>query len=252
MRDCSVNKDKINSLSLYEKIRAISIIAVISELMSFLFFDIFWGFVLTPMVYVVLKNKLAESILERKKREIRNEFRDVLYAFSSSFATGRHMIDAISEAISILEDLYSEQSYLLADMKKIHTDILNSICSDIEALKNLAMKTGIEDISDFAAVYGGCRHSGGNMIKAVDRAAKIITEKINIEGEIRKMAYQKKNEGRIIGFMPIAIIVFLRLSAPDYISIMYETLAGRLLMFIALITIIAALYMTEYITKIEV
>ena len=52
--------------------------------------------------------------------------------------------------------------------------------------------------------------------------------------------------------MPVVIIIFLRLMSPDYLAIMYETLMGRLMMTVALVTTAAAYVLIERITDIEV
>lgn len=87
---------------------------------------------------------------------------------------------------------------------------------------------------------------------AVNKAAAIIGEKINIEREIKTMVTQKKYEGRIITMMPVVIILFLQMMSPDYLEVMYTTAAGRILMSLALGAIVFAYWMIERITDIEV
>ena len=117
---------------------------------------------------------------------------------------------------------------------------------------DLAMRSGIEDIGDFAAVFEATRDAGGDLVKAVDRAAALIVDKINIENEMRTLFSQKKTEGRMVGAAPVVMIFFLRLTSPSYLNVMYETFMGRMLMTGALLAMIYAMHLTEKITQINV
>ena len=66
------------------------------------------------------------------------------------------------------------------------------------------------------------------------------------------MISQKKLEGRLITAMPIFIVLFLQLTSPDYLAVMYESLAGKILMSLALLATVLAYVMIERITAIEV
>ncbi len=219
---------------------------------SWLFFDTFIGFIASPFVFIAIYPEFEKNRKEAETKAVRNEFRDVLYSFSSSFSSGRHMQEAMGEAKKYLGELYGAASVLEPQIGNMEHMISSLGMDETKVWRDFASEKSIEDITDFIEVYEACRASGGNLIKAVDNAALIITEKIGIENEIRKMASQKKTEGRIIAAMPFILIVFLRISAPEYIEIMYKTAAGRIMMMISCILIIAAAIMTERITKINV
>ena len=52
--------------------------------------------------------------------------------------------------------------------------------------------------------------------------------------------------------MPVACILLLNIFAPDYLAVMYEKLAGRLLMTLALAGIVTAFIISRKILRIEV
>ena len=69
---------------------------------------------------------------------------------------------------------------------------------------------------------------------------------------MRTLFSQKKTEGRMMGIMPIAMILFLRLTSPSYLDLMYESFLGKILMTVAALAMVYSVYMTEKITRIEV
>ena len=124
--------------------------------------------------------------------------------------------------------------------------------TDISVWEDFASRSGISDIEDFTQVFRAVRETGGNLVLAVNRAAAVIGDKIAIETEIKTMISQKKLEGRLITAMPIFIVLFLQLTSPDYLAVMYESLAGKILMSLALLATVLAYVMIERITAIEV
>ena len=124
--------------------------------------------------------------------------------------------------------------------------------NDIAVLRDFEKRSRLEEVSDFVQVYAACRDTGGDMINALNKSARMIGEKIAIKKEIAVMVSQKKFEGRIITCMPFVIIVFLRFISPEYLESLYSTWLGRLLMTVSLAAAAAAYYLIERITDIEV
>lgn len=59
-------------------------------------------------------------------------------------------------------------------------------------------------------------------------------------------------EGLIIFLMPIIVILFLNLCAPDYIAPLYESIAGRIIMTVVLISSIGIFGMIRKVTSVEI
>jgi flp pilus assembly protein tadB-like protein len=137
---------------------------------------------------------------------------------------------------------------------------LEDMCSKLESTasdpvflwEDLAARCVVEDIKLFSEVYRGCTSSGGDMIVAIEAAAKTIGEKIEMENSIKFLAKQKIIEGRVIAVIPVIIILFLRICSPSYIKPMYESAGGKIIMLLALSISVTAIFLSERICKIEV
>ena len=69
---------------------------------------------------------------------------------------------------------------------------------------------------------------------------------------MQELVRRKKGEGMVIFLMPVAVILFLNIFAPDYISPLYETMAGRIIM-TAVVGGAAGIYsMIQKIVRIEI
>ena len=124
--------------------------------------------------------------------------------------------------------------------------------SDKVLLRDLAVRSGSEDISDFVQVYITCRNMGGNLEKIIGHTTEILTDKMNIDRVIRTITSQKKVEGRLISAMPLIMLLMLNIFSFSYIEPLYTTLLGRILMTGALAASVYGVYLMEKIADIRV
>ena len=75
---------------------------------------------------------------------------------------------------------------------------------------------------------------------------------MSIDREIEELIKRKENEGLVIFAMPALIILFLNLTSPDYISPLYETIAGRIIMTIVAASNIGIYTIIQRITNVEI
>ena len=191
-----------------------------------------------PRIQVMVSGILAD----RRRRQYMTEFKDFLFMLSTAASAGRSMKDAIGEAIPALENIYGKNSVLTRELALAYERMEIGGENDETVLIDLAGKSGSEDVHDFVTIYSICKTTGASLITALSRAAEVIIGKMTIEREIEEIVRRKEGEGMVILVMPVIVILFLNLFAPDYIAPLYETLAGRMIM-TAVIVSVAGIYM---------
>ena len=217
---------------------------------------LFYGSLLTvalmPLLFCSMSRKLGTMLAAENRKKLRSRFRDLLYCISASFASGRHMREAIGEARQELNSMYGEKDMIVRELDHMLRRMQVNGEPDVAVLHDFAERSGLEDVHDFVRIYQACRETGGDIVFAMNKTARVIGEKITIEQEIRTIVQQKKAEGRIITVMPILIILFLKGISPEYLEVMYTTVGGRLMMTMAVAGIIGAYLWIERITDIDV
>ena len=93
---------------------------------------------------------------------------------------------------------------------------------------------------------------GGDLAKIIEHATNVITDKMTIEREIRVITNQKKMEGRLISLMPFVMLLAMNFLSYSYVEPLYTTIAGRIIMTAALVTIGAGIYLMEKLSSVEV
>ena len=226
--------------------------SLIMFLTGILFYRNIFMSVILILGVIPMRKFYTKSIAEKKKAELTVQFKDFLYSISASFATGRHMTAALEEARQNLILIYGERDSIIIELEHICDRIINNKESEETVLFDFARRSGIEDISNFMDVYFTCRTTGGDVQKVVNKAASVISDKIDMEKEINTITAQKKYEAKVLTAIPVLLIAFLQLTAPDYIAPLYNTVTGRLIMTGSIAMIVTAFIWSMKITGIKV
>lgn len=190
----------------------------------------------------------SHVLAQRRRSRLEQQFKDMLYSLSASVAAGRQMEEALIEADENLSSVYPEDAPILQELHHMKRSILDNNESDRVLLSDLARRSGSEDINSFVQVYLTCRNMGGDLERIIIHTAQIMTDKMEIKEQIAVLTAQKKLEGRIISAMPFAMLLALNLVSPSYISVLYTTLSGRLIMLLCLAGTAAGMWMMEKLT----
>lgn len=175
-----------------------------------------------------------KALAEKRRGRLRNEFKDMLYSVSSSVSSGRHLNEAIEEAESAVALIHGSDSILAAEIRNMIRVMKETNCSEDTVLIDLSRRAGIREISDFTDVCLTCKYSGGDLTKMIGKAVYLLTQNIELQKEKEMLLSQKKLECRILAVMPVAITAFINIASADYLTMMYTTLAGRLIMTVAM------------------
>lgn len=225
---------------------------ILSLIISYLMYrNIFFAVIAVPLLPWT-RRFVSETLCERRRHRYMDEFRDFLFMLSTAIGAGRSMKDAIGESIEPLRRIHGKESVLAHEMDIAYERMHVGSENDLAVLTDLASASGMEDVHDFVSVYSICKTTGANLITALGKAADVIIDKMTIEREVEELVRRKKSEGIIIFIMPVVVILFLNLCAPDYIAPLYETMGGRVIM-TGVIASAAGIYvMIQKIVKIDI
>ncbi|MGI6731107.1 MAG: type II secretion system F family protein [Anaerovoracaceae bacterium] len=239
-------------LSNYEEIRYYAVSGTAFFIIAYIFYQSFiLSLLFTTVTYPCIRI-YKNYLIDKRKRELSEQFRDALYSLSSSISTGRSLSQALKEAHENLKLIYKEDGILLKELSQMIYRIFESRESEEEVLKDFARRSCVEDIETFIDIYFICRSTGGDLVKVVSKSSEMMMDKMTIKKEIATLTAQKRFEAKLLTAMPILVLLFLQMASPEYMQIMYVTFQGRVLMTIALLSIISAYLWSMKLTRIQV
>jgi tight adherence protein B len=81
------------------------------------------------------------------------------------------------------------------------------------------------------------RETGGDLTQILDRTARVIRDRIRIEGEIRTYTAQGRLTGWILGLMPVLMLGLINILSPGYSTVLFHDPLGRFLLYAGAILI---------------
>lgn len=191
-------------------------------------------------------------LLDKRKRNLNMQFKDLLYSVSSSLGAGKSVERAFIEAPADLKMLYpDENTDIIRELNYIINGLsLNETIEDL--LYDLAERSGDEDIESFADVFVSCKRTGGNLIDVVRITSNIISDKIEIQRDIAAGLSEKKFEQKGMCALMLLMILGLTYMSGDYMDPMFTEISGRIAMTFALGLFAASYFIGSKITNIKV
>lgn len=201
------------------------------------------------IIFIYRKNKI--QIRKKRINELGRQFADALNSMAFAVEVGYSMENAVAEAAKDMGMMYGADSPIVIQLEKILHKIAVNISIE-QAFTELAKDIDNEDIRYFAHIFSLTKRTGGNLISVITNTAGRINKKSEVKAEIEAIVSAKKMEQKIMSAIPYGIIVYLRLTGPEFISSLYGNLIGMTIMTVSLLVCIAADKMACHILQIEI
>ena len=204
---------------------------------DYLFYKSKWVLLLMlPVPVFYLKWQKNRMIRERRKN-LNYQFKDALTSLSVAVQAGYSVESAVKTCVRDLERLYGKG-----------TDIVPLE----ELFLDLGERSQIEDIENFASVFYTAKRTGGDMNRVIQKVSRMLGDKIDVKKEIEATLAAKKSEQMIMSLMPVGIILYLQMTSPGFLSVLYGNPFGIAAMSICLVIYAAAYWLGRRIVDIEV
>lgn len=174
----------------------------------------------------------GEMQQQKRKRELTQQFRSLLEALAVSLSSGMNMTEALRGAYNDLKVEYSEDAYIVTEVKEMIEGVENNIPIE-NMMLDFGERSEIEDIKNFGTVFELCYRAGGNMKDIVRRTSSIISEKIEITAEIETKLASNKSQFTLMLMIPVLIMAMLKMMSSDFAA-SFSTVAGVIAITIAM------------------
>jgi tight adherence protein B len=121
-----------------------------------------------------------------------------------------------------------------------------------QALNMLGSRIDSKDMDMVITAINIQRSVGGNLAEILDNVAHTMRERERIRGEISTLTSQQKLTGIVIGGLPVFMFLIFMVINPDYMSLLFTTMAGRAILAGAVVLEIMGYFTIKRIIAIEV
>ncbi len=99
-----------------------------------------------------------------------------------------------------------------------------------EACQKLYERMPLPEANFFGIVISIQQKAGGNLSEALGNLSKVLRDRKKMKAKIQAMSMEAKASAAIIGSLPIAVMLLVWLSSPQYISLLWTHPNGQLML----------------------
>ena len=99
-----------------------------------------------------------------------------------------------------------------------------------EACLKLYERMPLAEANFFGIVISIQQRAGGNLSEALGNLSRVLRDRKKMKAKIRAMSMEAKASAGIIGALPIAVMLLVYITSPDYISMLWTESLGRMML----------------------
>lgn len=170
---------------------------------------------------------------------------DSILIISNSLKAGHSFLQAVDSVATEMPDP------IAYEFKKLLKELRLGASTE-RALENLLLRVESDDLELVINAVMIQREIGGNLSEILDNISETIRERVRLKGEIRTLTAQGRISGIVVSILPIALGLILHLLNPEYMTPLFSSSYGIMILSISFVSQILGIILVNQIVKIEV
>lgn len=223
----------------------------VSGMVAVLFYNSPWGLCSLPAAFILTGRVLKDQKRKHQLAQLSLEFKDYLYAINGLLLAGYSIERAFLGGLWDVEQLHGTECILAKRLGAMEQRLnLNEPIENI--LRDFAETSSCEDVKNFVEIFCYAKRSGGDFTYIIMTASGRICDKQEVIKEIHTVMAEKALEQKVMCVVPLGILLFFRMTSPEFIGKLYGNLLGVIVMTAALFLYSAAFFLGMKLVEIEV
>ena len=181
----------------------------------------------------------------RRRHLLLRQLPDCLELLAASLRSGLALLPAIGHLAQHQPAPIGQELTLL-----IRRHRLGATLDD--ALEDLQRRIGGSEAALFMTAVSVSRQLGGNLSEVLSRLSQTLREKQAIEGKIAALTAQGRLQARIVGLLPLALLVVMTRMEPQAMRLMYTTPQGWAALLVLAVLELSGMLLLRRLVRIDV
>jgi len=160
---------------------------------------------------------------KRRLRKFTDEFPEAIDIIVRGVKAGLPLGDCLNVIANEMRDPIKTEFRLIVESQAMGL-------SAGEAVERLVARLPTAETSFFAIVIGIQQKAGGNLSEALANLSGVLRDRKKMRGKIQALSSEAKASAYIIGALPFVVGGLVYITSPTYISLLWTTLVGQLVM----------------------
>ena len=206
-----------------------------------------WG---RPIIALMLLHFFIDRVVltifaARQKNKFMRQLPEAIDFMVRGLAVGRSIESSIQDAADALEAPLGPE--LAAIPKLVHIGL-----SVPDAMRVVAREIDLPEFDFFVAACNVQLEAGGNLTEVLTILSDTIRSRYQLQMKIAAMTAEGKMSAWMLAGLPVAILVYLMLSKPDYVAPLFNTEMGSYILYGAFCLIGIGLAVSLRLTKLKI
>jgi tight adherence protein B len=188
---------------------------------------------------------LLKRQLDRQRRLFAEQLPDNLQVLASALRAGHSFIGALSVVVNDApEPARSEFQRVVAD-EQLGVPIDDALRVVVERMQS-------RELEQVALVGALQRETGGNTAEVLDQVTDTIRERFELQRQVQTLTAQGRMSRWVLTALPLFLLLVITLINPGYMSVMYDSTGGRVVLVLSGISVICGSLVIKRIVNIKV
>ena len=99
-----------------------------------------------------------------------------------------------------------------------------------DAFDRMISRLPLAEVKFFAIVIGIQQQAGGNLSEALGNLSGVLRDRKRLQAKVRALSAEAKASAAVLGALPFVVMTLVYITTPDYISLLWKTQIGQLLL----------------------
>jgi len=194
--------------------------------------------------------KIPDKIVKMRVRKNVERFNNDLIKALRRMASVMRSGGSLKQALVDVTRSRSMPLVIRLEFKKVLADIEYGDSIE-EALYKLYERTGSNDVRFLAVAVEIQRQLGGNIAQTFDSIGQNITNRNLMQSEVKATLAQARTTSNVLSILPFVLSGIIVIINPSYFSPLFESLAGRMIVFMCLAFIVTGAFIMRKLSDIE-
>ncbi len=166
---------------------------------------------------------LLSYLKKRRETKFLNAFPDAVDVIVRGIKAGLPLLDSIKVITSDSPEPVRSEFRAIVETQAIGMPLG-------EACGKLYDSMPLPEANFFGIVISIQQRAGGNLSEALGNLSKVLRDRKKMKAKIQAMSMEAKASAGIIGALPIAVMMLVWITSPQYISLLWTEPLGRLML----------------------
>ncbi|MFC7291252.1 type II secretion system F family protein [Hirschia litorea] len=183
--------------------------------------------------------------IARRQKKFTVQFSDGIDVIVRGIKTGLPLIEC-------LRIIAAESPAPLGSEFKRVIDSIQMGSTVTQSLERLYRRMPLPEVNFFNIVIGIQQQSGGNLSEALGNLSEVLRSRKMLGEKVKALSSEAKASAMIIGCLPLAVMVLVYFSSPDYIKLLFTHPTGHFVLLIAAGLMGVGIFVMKQMMKLDV